>query len=370
MPSDPTARFTSDEDGNGHSGIAKPIDTKGEHQSMHCNRHNALTRRRLVKGMTIIAAGVAAPSILRVRSALAAYPDRPVRIVVPNSPGGPSDIIGRLLAAHLQQAMGGSFVVENRGGGGGNIGMGMVARSEPDGYTLMITTSAYVVNPGLYKTLPYDPFKDFVPVAEIATTPNVFTVKKELGVKTLRELVDKVKSDPRKFNVSTPPIGTTPQLLIEILKVREGLGGMATVVFTGGGLALKSLLENTVQISCGALAPAHPQIKAGTIVGLATSGAKRWHDLPEIPTMSEAGFKDYVFENYVGLVAPSKTPREVISAVEKATLNILSDPGMQALLVKSGFNVEARGSKGHAERIAKEVPMYRDIIGQAGIAKI
>jgi tripartite-type tricarboxylate transporter receptor subunit TctC len=328
------------------------------------------SRRRVLKGIAKCAVGAAAPNVLAIRSALAAYPDRPVRIVVPNSPGGPSDIIGRLLATRLQQAMGGSFIVENRGGGGGNIGMGAVARSEADGYTLLITTSAYAVNPGLYKTLPYDPIKDFVPIAEIATTPNVFTVKKELGVKSLRELVDKVKTNPNKFNVSTPPIGTTPQLLIEILKVREGLGGMATVVFTGGGLALKALLENTVQISCGALAPAHPQIKAGTVVGLATSGAKRWHDLPDMPTMSEAGFRDYIFENYVGLVAPSKTPAEMISGLEKAVLDILSDPEVRALLVKSGFQVEARGGKAHMERIVREVPMYRDIITQAGIARI
>src|SRR6516165_11149874 len=130
------------------------------------------SRRRLIKAAL---AGLAAPAVLRIGTAFAAYPERPVRIVVANTPGGPSDIIARFMAAALQEAMGGSFVVENKGGGGGNIGMGSVARADPDGYTLLLSTNAFTVNPGLYATLPYDPFKDFAAIAEIATSPNVFT---------------------------------------------------------------------------------------------------------------------------------------------------------------------------------------------------
>jgi tripartite-type tricarboxylate transporter receptor subunit TctC len=168
------------------------------------------SRRRLLRGAAVLAAGIGVPLALRGGTAHADFPERPVRIVVANSPGGPSDIVARLLAAALQQALGGSFVVENRGGGGGNIGMGSVARAEPDGYTLLITTSVYAVNPGLYNSLPYDPFKDFVAIAEIATTPNIFAVKPQLGVRTITELVALARASPDKFNVSTPPIGTTP----------------------------------------------------------------------------------------------------------------------------------------------------------------
>src|SRR5712692_3332199 len=124
----------------------------------------ASSRRRVIKGAAVLATGIAAPSMLRNRTAFAAFPDRAVKIVVANSPGGPSDIVARLMAASLQQAIGGSFIVENKGGAGGNIGMGSVARADPDGYTLLITTSAYVVNPGLYNSLPYDPFKDFISI--------------------------------------------------------------------------------------------------------------------------------------------------------------------------------------------------------------
>jgi tripartite-type tricarboxylate transporter receptor subunit TctC len=222
------------------------------------------TRRRLIKAAL---AGIVAPAVLLMGAAFAAYPDRPVRIVVANTPGGPSDIIARIMAAAMQEAMGASVIVENKGGGGGNIGMGYVARADADGYTILLSTSAFSVNPGLYNTPPYDPFKDFAAVCELAVSPHVFAVMPDLGVKSMKEFVTLAKTNPDKFNVSTPPIGTTPQLQAEVLKLREGLQKMATIVFPGGGDALKALLSCTVQLSSGVLAPAHPQIKAGNIKG-------------------------------------------------------------------------------------------------------
>jgi tripartite-type tricarboxylate transporter receptor subunit TctC len=330
----------------------------------------APSRRRVIKGAALLATGIAAPTILHNRTALAAFPDRAVKMVVANSPGGPSDIVARLMAAALQQAIGGSFIVENKGGAGGNIGMGSVARADPDGYTLLITTSAYVVNPGLYNSLPYDPFKDFVAIAELASTPNVFAVKPELGAKTMQGLVALAKANPDKFNVSTPPIGTTPYLAIELLKVREGLSKMPILVFAGGGEALQALLGNTVQLSVGALAPAHPHLKTGTIVALATTGAMRWHDLPDVPTMEEAGFKDFVLDTYVGLMAPAMAPPEIVARLEKETLAILNRPDIRDKLVQSGFQVEAKDGKSHMARIAREVPIFRELISQAGIKKL
>jgi len=330
----------------------------------------APSRRRVIKGAALLATGIAAPTILHNRTALAAFPDRAVKMVVANSPGGPSDIVARLMAAALQQAIGGSFIVENKGGAGGNIGMGSVARADPDGYTLLITTSAYVVNPGLYNSLPYDPFKDFVAIAELASTPNVFAVKPELGAKTMQGLVALATANPDKFNVSTPPIGTTPYLAIELLKVREGLSKEPILVFTGGGEALQALLGNTVQLSVGALAPAHPHLKTGTIVALATTGAMRWHDLPDVPTMEEAGFKDFVLDTYVGLMAPAMAPPEIVARLEKETLAILNRPDIRDKLVQSGFQVEAKDGKSHMARIAREVPIFRELISQAGIKKL
>jgi tripartite-type tricarboxylate transporter receptor subunit TctC len=326
-----------------------------------------LSRRRMIKATGALALGIAAPNILRIGAAFAAYPERVVKIVVANTPGGPSDIIARFMTAALQETTGKTFIVENRGGGGGNIGMGSVARAEPDGYTLLLATSAYSVNPGLYASLPYDPFKDFAAISELATSPNVFTVRSELAANTMKEFVALAKTNPDKFNVSTPPIGTTPQLEAEVLKVREGLTGMATIVFAGGGEALQAVLGGTVQLSSGALAPALPQIKAGAIKGLAVTGEKRWPELPQIPTMLEAGYKDFVFETYTALLAPAKTPPEIVSLLEKETLAILRRPDLRARLSEVGFDVQAKDGKGHMARVAKEVPMFREIITQSGI---
>jgi tripartite-type tricarboxylate transporter receptor subunit TctC len=328
------------------------------------------SRRRAIKVAVALAAGIAAPAVLRVRAAFAAYPERPVKIVVANTPGGPSDIIARIMAAAMQQATGGTFIVENRGGAGGNIGMGYVARSDADGYTILLSTSAYSVNPGLYNTLPYDAFKDFTAICELAVSPHVFAIKPDLGPKTMKEFVALAKSDPAKFNVSTPPIGTTPQLQAEVLKQREGLQGMATVVFAGGGDALQAVISGTVQLSSGVLAPAHPHIQAGRLRGLAVTGTSRWHDLPDIPTMIEAGYKDFVFDTYTALMAPARTPPEIVHQLEKAALEILNRPDMRDKLTQSGFDVTARTGAGHMERVKREVPMFRDIIAQAGIKKL
>ena len=325
------------------------------------------SRRRVIEASAALAAGIAAPNLLRIGAALAAYPERVVKIVVANSPGGPSDTIARFISAALQESLGKTFIVENKGGGGGNIGMGAVARADADGYTLLLATSAYSVNPGLYASLPYDPFKDFAAVAELATTPNIFTVKPEVPANTMRELVALAKANPDKFNVSTPPIGTTPQLEAEVLKVREGLGRMASIVFAGGGEALQAVLAGTVQLSSGTLAPALPQIKVGALKGLAVTGINRWPELPEIPTMVEAGYRDFVFETYTALLAPARTPPEIVSLLERETLAILRRPEMRGKLAELGFEVQAKDGKGHMARVTKEVPMFREIITQSSI---
>jgi tripartite-type tricarboxylate transporter receptor subunit TctC len=328
------------------------------------------SRRRVIQAAGAIAAGIAAPAILRVGSASAAYPDRPIKIVVANTPGGPSDIVARMLAAEMQQVMGGSVFVENRGGAGGNIGYGYAARSEPDGHTILLTTSAYVVNPGLYNSIPYDPFKDFVPICEPVVTPHVFVVKADHPAKSMKEFITLAKADPDKYNVSTPPIGTTPQLQAEVLKLREKLPRMATVVFQGGGDAVKAILAGTVQLSSGTVPPALPHVKAGTLRALAQTGSTRWVGLPDVPTMNESGFPDFVFETYCALVAPAKVPPEIVSKLEKTILEIVAKPDVKAKLIAAGFDITAKDGKGHGARIAKEIPMFKDVIAQAGIQKL
>src|ERR1700687_3110080 len=277
------------------------------------NGNSMPSRRRIIKGAGVLAAGMAEPVFLSIRSAYAAYPDRPVKIVVANTPGGPSDIVGRITAAALQQSTGKTFIIENIGGAGGNIGFGNAARSTPDGYTILLATHALSVNVSLYNKIPYDALKDFVGVSELATSPNTFVVKADLPAKSMKEFVALARANPDKFNCATPPIGTTPQIQLEVLKLRERLPKLEDVVFKGGGDALQALLSGTAQLSSGSLPPVAPHIKAGTLRCLAVTGETPWPDMPNVPTMVQAGYSDFVFGTDTVLRAPSQTPPEAVN---------------------------------------------------------
>ena len=334
------------------------------------NGNSALSRRRLIRNVGALAAGIVAPALLRVRSAYAAYPERPIKIVVANTPGGPSDIVGRITAAALEQSTGKTFVIENRGGAGGNIGMGYAAHSAPDGYTILLATNAYSVNATLYNSTPYDPYKDFVGVSELATSPNTFVVKAELPAKTIKEFVALARANPDKFNCATPPIGTTPQIELEVLKICETLPKLEDVVFKGGGDALQALLSGTTQLSSGALPPAAPHIKHGTLRCLAVTGESRWPDMPDVPTMVEAGYPDFVFATDTVLLAPAKTPLEAVKWLEQETLKVLSTPQMKEKLYKTGFQVRPKGADAAWARVNKEIEMFKGIIEKSGMKKL
>jgi tripartite-type tricarboxylate transporter receptor subunit TctC len=330
----------------------------------------APSRRNLLKAAAALAAGVSAPAVLRVRSAYAAYPERPVKIVVANTPGGPSDIVGRIITAALEQSTGKTFIIENRGGAGGNIGMGYAAHAEPDGYTILLATNAYSVNYGLYTSMPFNPYTDFVAVSELATSPNTFVVRSELAAKSMKDFVALARQSPDKYNCATPPIGTTAQLQLELLKLRDDLPKLADVVFKGGGDAIAALLAGTAQLSSGALPPALPHIKAGTLRCLAVSADARWPDLPDVPTMEQAGYKDFAFAVDCVLMAPAKTPHENVAWLERETLKVLSTPEMKDKLFKGGFLVRPKGAKDAWARVTKEIDAFKTIIDQAGIKKL
>ncbi len=330
----------------------------------------APTRRGLLKTAGALAAGIAAPALVGVCAARADYPDRPVKFVVANTPGGPSDIVGRIVTAALDQSTGKTFIIENRGGAGGNIGMEYVARSNPDGYTILLATNAFSVNYGLYNQLPYDPYKDFVAVSELASSPNTFVVRAESPAKTIKDFVALARANPEKYNCATPPIGTTPQLQLELLKTRENLPKLTDVVFKGGGDAIQALLTGTVELSSGSLGAALPHIKAGTFRCIAVCGDSRWPELPDVPTMQEAGYKDFLFATDMVLLAPAKTPTVDIKWLESATLKVLATPEMKDKLFQAGFLVRAKGADAAWARVTKEIVMFKQIIDQAGIAKL
>jgi tripartite-type tricarboxylate transporter receptor subunit TctC len=328
------------------------------------------SRRAIVKAAATLAAGIATPAFLRVRSARAAYPDRPVKFVVANTPGGPSDIVARIVTAALEQSTGKTFIVENRGGAGGNIGMEYAARAEPDGYTILLATNAYSVNYGLYKQLPYDPYKDFVGVSELASSPNTFVVRSELPAKTINEFVALARAAPEKYNCATPPIGTTPQIQLEVLKIREKLPKLEDVVFKGGGDAIAALLAGTVQLSSGSLPPAVPHIKSGTFRCLAVTGETRWPDMPNVPTMMESGYNDFIFATDTVLLVPAKTPRKNVEWLERETLKVLATLEMKEKLYEAGFQVRLKGADAAWARVTREIDKFKQIIDQAGIQKL
>ena len=322
------------------------------------------SRRSLLQGAGALALGAFA------RPALAAgYPDRPVRIIVPFSAGGPSDLTARTLGAKFTDALGQTFVVENKPGAGSNLGTAAVARSAPDGYTLLVTSSAFVVNPSLYKQVPYDPIKDFAPVAELDTSPNVFIATKASGITSIKDLVARAKAKPDELSYASAGIGTTPHLAAELLKISAGIK-MTHIPYAGAGPAMQSILAGTVPVACGSLPGAHPRILDGTLVALAVTGTKRWYDMPNVPTMLELGYAGFVIDTFHGMLAPAGTPPEIVNRLAALSQAALKEPAFAEKLRKLGFDVIGNGPDGMHRRIVEDVPRYRDIIAKAGIPRV
>jgi tripartite-type tricarboxylate transporter receptor subunit TctC len=326
-----------------------------------------LTRRRLIKAAGFLAA---APAILRITPALAAYPDRPIKIVASVTPGGPADLIARMTAAALQQSTGKTFIVENRAGGGGNVGMGAVARSDPDGYTILLASTQFSVNVAFFNQLPFDPEKDFVGVSELATSPNAFVVKADSPAKSIKDAVALARSNPDKYNVSTPALNTSLYIQVEVLKLREKLAKMQCIAFKGGGEAVQAILSGTVDMCSTALPPAAPHVQAGTLRCLAVTGESRWPDMPDVPTMIESGYQNFVFGTDTALLAPSKTPPEIRNWLETEIVKVLSTADMKDKLYKAGFLVRPKGGQVAWDRLSNEITTFKDIIQKANIQKM
>jgi tripartite-type tricarboxylate transporter receptor subunit TctC len=277
--------------------------------------------------------------------------------------------MARILVAHLGDAIGGTLIVENKPGAGGNIGIGAAAHAEPDGHTLLITSSAYVVNPGLYAKIPYDPYTDFAPIAELGTSPNVILVDPKLGVNSIPDLIARAKANPDELNYASPGIGTTPHLSAELFKIVGGIQ-ITHVPFSGAGPAVQAVLSGTTQIAFAALPPARPHIESGALKALAVTGARRWFDLPDVPTMVDLGYTDFISDTFQGFLAPAKTPPAIVELLSTKSIEILKRPAIAEQLRNNGFEVIANGPDGMRKRIADEVPKWRDIVAKAGIKPV
>src|SRR5882757_155305 len=264
------------------------------------------------------------------------YPDRPVRVIVPFAPGGPSDVIARLLAQRFSENLGQQFYVENHAGGGGNLGTALAARAPADGYTVLVASSAFMINPGLYAKLPYDPYNDFDPVTEIATTPNVLVVNPSVPARNVQELVALIRAGAGKLTYANPGTGTPSHLSGEMFKLALGLE-MVAVPFPGGGPMIQSVIGGHTPIAFSSMPPAAPQITAGRIRALAVTSKKRSVAVPEVPTMDEAGVPDQEGETPQGILLPKGTPQPVIDLLYRETLRALAREDVRQKLAAIGF---------------------------------
>jgi len=293
------------------------------------------------------------------------YPTRPVRMIVPFAPGGPTDVIARVVAQKLSEAFHEQVVVDNRAGAGGNIGMGLAANSPADGYTIIMVSSSYVVNPGLYAQVPYDPFKSFIPVSNVAASPNVFTVHPSIPAKTMQELA-KLAAEGKKLNVGTPGVGTTPDLSAELFKMTAKID-LVRVPFAGAGPAVTAVIGNQVNVGCTALPPTTPHIQGGRLRALAVTGAKRTPTLPDVPTMAESGYKGQEADTLQGLLVPAGTPRPIVMRLHEEIRKMMQQKDVQERVAGLGFDVVASTPEQFAAQVKVEVDKWGKVIKAAGI---
>jgi tripartite-type tricarboxylate transporter receptor subunit TctC len=324
---------------------------------------------RLVDRRAILAGGLLALArggLVPARAA-DAYPLRPVRIVVPFAPGGIADVLGRLLGQKLSERLGKNFYVENHAGAGANIGTALVANAAADGYTLLLTTSAFVVNPSLMTKMPYDPDRDFVPVTIVAGSPNLLVVTPSLPVKTVRELIDYVRKTGG-VSFASAGVGTTPHLSGEMFRLALDLD-MVHVPFGGSGPALQSTVAGHVPVAFAALPPAMPLISAGQLRPLAVTASQRSPALPDVPTLAEAGLTGQEAETIVPLLAPAATPKPVIALLYGEIVKIMALPETAQTLETLGFTALVPPPDEAAARIRQEIARWAKVIRDARIER-
>jgi tripartite-type tricarboxylate transporter receptor subunit TctC len=298
--------------------------------------------------------------------ARADYPEKQINMVVCFPAGGGTDIAARLVNVPLGEALGKPVVIENRGGAGGNIAIAAVKRLPADGYTLLVCSSAFVVNPSLYAQAAYDPLKDYIPLMVMGASPNVFVVPEQSPIKSMKEFIDKAKANPGKMNWTSPGAGTTPQLAGELLKLRTGID-MQHIPFPGAGPATNAVLAGTVDLYTANIGSVQGLIDGGKVRPIAVTATKRWAALPDVPTLEEIGVKDAASDTFQGVYVLAGTPQPIVDRLAKELAIILAKPDTKEKFAKIGLPVVAEGPAEFRKRVEREVPMFKEIIDKAGL---
>lgn len=322
-----------------------------------------LSRRAIVVGLAASPFGFAAGETLAQN-----YPNRPIKMIVPFPAGGPTDFMARLIADRLSAALGQTIVVENRGGGGGgSVGAKAAATAEPDGYTLLLTPPGPLsIAPAVYRKLDYDPVKDFVPIALLIATPLVLTVNPTLPVHSLPELVAYAKSHPGQISLGSQGYGTAPHLLGELLKLEAGID-IVHVPYRGTAPALADLLAGQVQMFFDTTTVVVPQIRAGKLRALAVTSETRNFQLPDVPTTAEAGFPKLVSLFWLGLVAPTGTPADIVARLNTVVNESLRAPDVRARFADLGAELRLGAPQDLTNLIAAETTKWTAVTAAAGI---
>ncbi len=298
-------------------------------------------------------------------AAAQSYPTKPIRLIIPFPPGGSNDIVGRLIANKMTERLGKQVVVDNRGGAGGVLGSDIAAKAAPDGYSLLIASAAYAFNPSLYK-LPFDPVKDFVPVAKLGSGPNSLTTYPGLPAKSVKELIELMKQQPGKLLCGSAGVGSFQHMGTELFKMMTGLD-FKIVQYKGGGPAMTDQLGGHVQLSFGSLIQTMPHIQSGKFRILATGGAKRSSMLPDVPTIAEAGVPGYEATNWWGILAPANTPQPIVDRLNKDLQGILASDEVKKLFQTEGADVDYVGTADFGKFIATEITKWTKVVKEANI---
>jgi tripartite-type tricarboxylate transporter receptor subunit TctC len=293
------------------------------------------------------------------------YPSRPIRIVIPFSPGGFADVPGRVLAQKLSEQVGQPVIVENKPGAGATIGADFVAKSKPDGYTLLLVSSTHVIGPWLYKSLPYDALKDFEPVAKFAEGPYVLVVHPSLGVQSVPELVAAARARPGKIDYVSSGNGSTQHLVTALFATMAG-APLNHVPYKGSGQAMQDLSGGQVKLGFVGMPNALPHVKAGRLKPLAVSSARRHPDLPDVPSIAEAGVPGFDATLWLGLLAPAGTPPEVVAKLQAATVRALADAEAQRGFQSSGVDVATSDPQAFGALLRAEHEKWGQVVRETG----
>jgi tripartite-type tricarboxylate transporter receptor subunit TctC len=321
---------------------------------------------KLLGRAAALAAALALAGACYAQSGAPAYPTRQIRVIVPFTAGGPTDVIARLFAQKLSESLGQQAYVEDMPGAGGNLGTATAAKAPADGYTLVMVSTGFVVNPSLYAKVPYDPIKDFAPVTLVAASPNVMVINPSVPAKTVAELMALIRANPGTYSFAGPGIGSTPHLAGELFKLKNKLD-LVHIPFNGAPPAVASTIGGHTQIAFTALPPSLSNIKDGKLRALAVLSPMRHPALPDVPSAVEAGVPDLESDTLTGLLAPAGTPPEIVAILQREAAKMVAQPDVKEKLDTLGFVPVANTSAEFAARIKTELARWADVVHAANI---